>query len=85
MGTPSERANLEKQAENLTVAITVMRAAGAGEAGSDVWLADQEDKLDNLKTALARDTNIGAQRVFPDGHPKTVADADKRRSSVSDD
>lgn len=85
MGTPSERANLEKQAENLTTAITIMRDAGAGEAGSDVWLADQEDKLNNLKSVLARDTNAGVQRVFPNGYPMTVADTDKRHSSVSDD
>lgn len=85
MGTPSERANLERQAENLTTAITIMRDAGAGEAGSDVWLADQEDKLNNLKSVLARDTNPGVQRVFPNGHPMTVADTDKRHSSVSDD
>jgi hypothetical protein len=85
MGTPSERANLEKQAENLTTAITIMRDAGAGEAGSDVWLADQEDKLNNLKSVLARDTNAGVQRVFPNGNPMTVADTDKRHSSVSDD
>ena len=85
MGTPSERANLEKQAANLTMAITIMRDAGAGEAGSDVWLADQEDKLNNLKSVLARDTNVGVQRVFPNGHPMTVADTDKRHSSVSDD
>lgn len=85
MGTPSERANLEKQAENLTMAVTIMRDAGAGEAGSDVWLADQEDKLNNLKSVLARDTNVGVQRVFPNGHPMTVADTDKRHSSVSDD
>lgn len=62
-----------------------MRDAGAGEAGSDVWLADQEDKLNNLKSALARDTNGGVQRVFPNGRPMTVADSDKRHSSVSDD
>ncbi len=85
MGTPSERANLKKQADNLTNAITIMRDAGAGEAGSDVWLADQEDKLNNLRSVLARDTNVGVQRVFPDGHPVTVADTDKRHSSVSDD
>jgi hypothetical protein len=85
MGTPSERTNLEKQAENLTTAITIMRDAGAGEAGSDVWLADQEDKLNNLKSVLARDTNAGVQRVFPNGRPMTVADTDKRHSSVSDD
>ena len=85
MGTPSERANLERQAKNLTTAITIMRDAGAGEAGSDVWLADQEDKLNNLKTVLARDTNAGVQRVFPNGRPMTVADTDKRHSSVSDD
>ena len=85
MGTPSERTNLEKQAENLTTAINIMRDAGAGEAGSDVWLADQEDKLNNLKSVLARDTNAGVQRVFPNGHPMTVADTDKRHSSVSDD
>jgi hypothetical protein len=85
MGTPSERANLVKQAENLTTAITIMRDAGAGEAGSDVWLADQEDKLNNLKSVLERDTNAGVQRVFPNGHPMTVADTDKRHSSVSDD
>lgn len=85
MGTPSERANLEKQAENLTTAITIMRDAGAGEAGSDVWLMDQEDKLNNLKSVLARDTNVGVQRVFPNGHPMTIADTDKRHSSVSDD
>ncbi len=85
MGTPSERANIERQAENLTTAITIMRDAGAGEAGNDVWLADQEDKLNNLKTVLARDTNAGVQRVFPNGRPMTVADTDKRHSSVSDD
>lgn len=85
MGTPSERANLEKQAENLTTAITIMRDAGAGEAGSDVWLMDQEDKLNNLKSVLARDTNVGVQRVFPNGHPMTIAGTDKRHSSVSDD
>ena len=85
MGTPSERANLERQAENLTTAITIMRDAGAGEAGSDVWLADQEDKLNNLKSVLARDTNVGVQRVFPNGHPMTIAGTDKRHSSVSDD
>lgn len=85
MGTPSERTNLEKQAENLTTAINIMRDTGAGEAGSDVWLADQEDKLNNLKSVLARDTNAGVQRVFPNGRPMTVADTDKRHSSVSDD
>lgn len=85
MGTPSERTNLERQAENLTTAISIMRDAGAGEAGSDVWLTDQEDKLNNLRSVLARDTNIGVQRVFPDGHPVTVADTNKRHSSVSDD
>jgi hypothetical protein len=85
MGTPSERANLESQAEHLTRAITIMRDAGAGEAGSDVWLADQEGKLKNLKSVLARNTNAGVQRVFPNGHPMTVADTDKRHSSVSDD
>lgn len=85
MGTPSERTNLEKQAENLTTAINIMRDAGAGEAGSDVWLGDQENKLNNLKSVLARDTNAGVQRVFPNGHPMTVADTDERHSSVSDD
>lgn len=85
MGTPSERANLERQAENLTTAITIMRDAGAGEAGSDVWLADQEEKLNNLKSVLARDSNAGVQRVFPNGQPMTIADSDKRHSSVSDD
>ena len=85
MGTPSERTNLEKQAENLTAAITIMRDAGAGEAGSDVWLADQEEKLNNLKSVLARDTNAGVQRVFPNGQPMTIADSEKRHSSVSDD
>ncbi|MNE05791.1 hypothetical protein D3C77_358710 [compost metagenome] len=85
MGTPSERVNLEKQAENLTMAITIMRDAGTGEAGSDVWLADQEAKLNNLKSVLARETSVGVQRVFPNGHPMTVADTEKRHSSVSDD
>lgn len=85
MGTPSERVNLEKQAKNLTKAISIMRDAGTGEAGSDVWLADQEDKLNNLKSVLARDTSGGVQRVFPNGRPITVADSDKRHSSVSDD
>lgn len=85
IGTTSERANLKKQAKNLTKAISIMRKSGSGEAGSDVWLADQEDKLKNLKSVLARDTNTGVQRVFPNGHPMTVADTDKRHSSVSDD
>ncbi|WP_338504239.1 hypothetical protein VRB50_11780 [Pseudomonas poae] len=85
MGTSSERLNLEKQAKNLTKAISIMRDAGTGEAGSDVWLADQENKLKNLKSVLARDTNGGVQRVFPNGRPITVVDSDKRHSSVSDD
>ncbi|MCU0091393.1 hypothetical protein N8H72_15585 [Pseudomonas koreensis] len=85
MGTPSERSNLKKQAKNLTKAISSMRKSGAGEAGSDVWLADQESKLNNLKSVLARDSNVGVQRVFPNGHPMTIADTDKRYSSVSDD
>ena len=85
MGTSSERANLGRQAENLTMAITIMRDAGAGEAGSDVWLADQEEKLNNLKSVLARGTNVGVQRVFPNGQPMTIVDSDKRHSSVSDD
>ncbi|WP_260627502.1 hypothetical protein [Pseudomonas protegens] len=61
MGTPSERANLESQAEHLTTAIAIMRDVGAGEAGSDLWLADQEDKLNNLKNVLARDTSVRVQ------------------------
>jgi hypothetical protein len=65
--------------------ITIMRGAGMGEAGSDVWLADQEDKLKNLKSVLARDTNAGVQRVFPNGTPMTATDMDKIHSSVSDD
>jgi hypothetical protein len=85
MGTTSERANLERQAESMVRVITIMRGAGIGEAGSDVWLADQEDKLNNLKSVLARDTNAGVQRVFPNGTPVTVAETDKRHSSVSDD
>lgn len=85
MGTSSERANLRRQAENLTMAITIMRAAGAGEAGSDVWLADQEEKLKNLKSVLACDTNTGVQRVFPNGQPMTISGSEKRHSSVSDD
>lgn len=85
MGTLSERANLQKQAENLATAITIMRDAGTGEAGSDVWLADQKNKLNNLKSVLARETDVGMQRVFPNGHPMTIADTDKRHSSVSDD
>lgn len=44
-----------------------MRDAGAGEAGSDVWLADQEDKLNTSKSVHVRDTNAGVQRVFPNG------------------
>lgn len=85
MGTPSERANLERQAESMVRVITIMRGAGIGEAGSDVWLADQENKLNNVKSVLARDTNAGVQRVFPNGTPMTVSDTDKLHSSVSDD
>jgi hypothetical protein len=85
MGTPSERANLMKQADNLTTAITIMRDAGAGEAGTDVWLVDQQEKLNNLKSVLTRDTDVGVQRVFPNGHPVTVSDNYERHSSVSDD
>ena len=85
MGTQSERANLQKQAEQLTAAITIMRDSGADEAGSDVWLADQENKLNNLKSTLASVTNAGVQRVFPNGRPVTISDRDKRQSSVSDE
>lgn len=85
MGTPMERRNLEKQAERLTTAIAIMRDAGTGEAGSDVWLSDQEDKLNSLKSVLARGTGVGVQQVFPNGRPMVVVDTGRRRSSVSDD
>lgn len=84
MGTPSERKNLQEQAERLTSAIVIMRESGNGEAGSDVWLADQEHKLNNLLTSLSRDS-AGVQQVFPTGRPMTIPDANRRRSSVSDE
>lgn len=84
MGTPSERKNLQKQAERLTSAILIMREGGDGEAGSDVWLADQEHKLNNLQTALSRD-RAGVQQVFPTGRPVAIPDANRRHSSVSDE
>ncbi len=84
MGTPSERKNLQEQAERLTSAILIMREGGDGEAGSDVWLADQEHKLNNLQTALSRDS-AGVQQVFPTGRPMTISDANRRHSSVSDE
>lgn len=52
MGTPSERKNLQEQADRMANAIVIMRDSGAGEAGSDVWLEDQLNKLNNLQTAL---------------------------------
>ena len=85
MGTPSERKNLQEQADRLSAAIVIMRDSGTGEAGSDVWLADQEHKFNNLKTALSRDTSAGVKQVFPAGRPVTIPDAEKRHSSVSDE
>ncbi|WP_246228307.1 hypothetical protein [Pseudomonas nitroreducens] len=84
MGTPSERKNLQEQAERLASAILIMREGGDGEAGSDVWLADQEHKLNNLQTALSRHS-AGVQQVFPAGRPMTISDANRRHSSVSDE
>ncbi|WP_303670929.1 hypothetical protein [Pseudomonas aeruginosa] len=85
IGTPSERKNLHEQAERLATAIIIMRDGGAGEAGSDVWLADQEHKLSNMRAALARESSAGVQQVFPAGLPMTIPDASKRHSSVSDE
>jgi hypothetical protein len=85
LGTPSEKKNLQEQAERLADAIVIMRDAGAGEAGSDVWLADQQHKLNNLQSALSRDTGVGPHQVFPSGHPVTISETSKRHSSVSDD
>lgn len=85
LGTPSERKNLQQQAERLSQAILIMRDAGDGEAGSDIWLADQEHKLNNLQAALSRDAGVGLHQVFPSGHPVTIPETSKRHSSVSDD
>jgi len=85
LGTPSERKNLQQQAERLSQAILIMRDAGDGEAGSDVWLADQEHKLNNLQAALSSDAGVSPQQVFPSGHPVTIPETSKRHSSVSDD
>ncbi|HCD9064376.1 hypothetical protein GHU82_26185 [Pseudomonas aeruginosa] len=85
VGTTTERNNLQEQAERLATAIIIMRDDGAGEAGSDVWLADQEHKLSNLQAALARESSAGVQQVFPAGLPMTIPDAGKRHSSVSDE
>lgn len=85
LGTPSERSNLQQQAERLSQAILIMRDAGDGEAGSDIWLADQEHKLNNLQAALSRDAGVGPHQVFPSGHPVTIPETSKRHSSVSDD
>ncbi|TCD24506.1 hypothetical protein E0D86_04725 [Pseudomonas sp. IC_126] len=84
LGTPSEKKNLQEQADRLAKSIIIMREAGDGEAGSDVWLADQEHKLNNLQAALSRDS-AGVQQVFPMGRPITTSDADRRHSSVSDE
>jgi hypothetical protein len=84
-GTASERKNLQQLAERLSQAILIMRDAGDGEAGSDVWLADQEHKLNNLQAALSRNAEVGPHQVFPSGHPVTIPDTSKRHSSVSDD
>ncbi|MGF6202506.1 hypothetical protein [Pseudomonas laurylsulfatiphila] len=85
LGTPSERKNLQEQAKRLADAILIMRDAGAGEAGSDIWLADQEHKLNNLQAALSRDAGVGPHQVFPSGHPVTISETSRRRSSVSDE
>jgi hypothetical protein len=85
VGTPAERKNLQEIAVRLSKAIIIMRDGGTGEAGSDVWLMDQERKLNNLRTALARESGAGVQQVFPAGLPMTMPDADKRHSSVSDE
>ena len=84
METPSEKKNLQEQAANLSTAIVIMRDAGSGEAGSDLWLADQEQKLSNIQKALARQAISGVQQVFPSGLPVTVSDTDTPHSSVTD-
>lgn len=84
-GTSAEQKNLQEQAERLAAAVIIMREAGASEAGSDVWLADQERKLNNLQTALSRGAQSGVQQVFPAGRPVTTPDAGKRHSSVSEE
>ncbi|NRH29975.1 hypothetical protein FEZ62_20395 [Pseudomonas sp. MS19] len=84
-GTPSEQKNLQEQTERLNKAVIIMREAGTGEAGSDVWLADQEHKLNNLQAALTRGIQTGVQQVFPAGLPVTIPDAGKRHSSVSEE
>ncbi|ETV37105.1 hypothetical protein Q048_00014 [Pseudomonas aeruginosa BWHPSA043] len=85
LGTPSEKKNLQELAKRLTDAIVIMRDASAGEAGSDVWLADQEHKLESLRSALSRTRDIGPLQVFPSGQPVTLAKTSKRRSSVLDE
>lgn len=84
MGTQSERENLQEQADRLNSAILIMRERGDGEAGSDVWLADQERKLSNIQTVLSRDHGAFEQ-VFPRGEPITISEENKRHSSVSDE
>ncbi|MCF7202516.1 hypothetical protein [Pseudomonas oligotrophica] len=85
LGTPSEKKNLQEQADRLAESIIIMRNAGSGEAGSDVWLEDQEHKLKNLQKALASDVGKGTRQVFPSGRPITASKETQRRSSVSEE
>lgn len=85
LGTPSEKKNLQEQADRLAESIIIMRDAGNGEAGSDVWLEDQEHKLRNLQKALASDVGKEARQVFPSGRPITASKETQRRSSVSEE
>ncbi|MGY2373115.1 hypothetical protein ACW9IB_01140 [Pseudomonas sp. SDO524_S393] len=85
LGTPSEKNNLQQQADRLAESIIIMREAGSGEAGSDVWLEDQEHKLKNLQKALATDVGKGVRPVFPSGRPITASRVTHRRSSVSEE
>lgn len=85
LGTPSEKKNLQEQADRLAESIIIMRDAGNGEAGSDVWLEDQEHKLRNLQKALASDVGKEARQVFPSGRPITASRDTHRRSSVSEE
>jgi len=83
-GSEREREMLALQVKSLSESIEIMRITGVGEAGADVWLADQESKLQNLKNVLAQDS-IQSIQVFPDGQPKTVSQHTKRKSAVADD
>ena len=81
--TPGETERIKEQLNLSTKALEKMKS-NSEEYGSDVWIKDLENKVDNLKKAVNIKPSSSPIPVSPEGIQMTIPINERKASSVSD-